>query len=147
MSLLFNKPTSGKYQKILKLQWSSHVGYTSFLSNTKVKQHWGWIILGWETYQRIPHSACNAGVVWVQHVLTLFLPSGATFTKKSLKSLVLKRLIVSRYGQTWGNAHGGSGGRLHQFELNGADIEESMLKNFCGCICFTVLVTLIPGNI
>ncbi len=26
-----------------------HVGYTSSHSNTEVKQHWAWIILGWET--------------------------------------------------------------------------------------------------
>ncbi len=30
-----------------------HVGYTSSHSNTEVKQHWAWIILGWETLQGI----------------------------------------------------------------------------------------------
>ncbi len=34
-----------------------HVGYTSSHSYTEVKQHWAWIILGWETLQGIPGSA------------------------------------------------------------------------------------------
>ncbi len=34
-----------------------HVGYTSSHSNTEVKQHWAWILLGWETLQGIPGSA------------------------------------------------------------------------------------------
>jgi len=31
-----------------------HVGYTSSHSNTEVKQHWAWLLLGWETLQGIP---------------------------------------------------------------------------------------------
>jgi hypothetical protein len=34
-----------------------HVGYTSSHTNTEVKQHWAWILLGWETLQEIPGSA------------------------------------------------------------------------------------------
>ncbi len=34
-----------------------HVGYTSSYSNTLVKQHWAWIILGWETPQGFSGSA------------------------------------------------------------------------------------------
>ncbi len=34
-----------------------HVGHTSSHSNTEVKQHWAWILLGWETLQGIPGSA------------------------------------------------------------------------------------------
>ncbi len=34
-----------------------HVGYTSSHSKTEVKQHWAWILLGWETLQGIPGSA------------------------------------------------------------------------------------------
>ncbi len=34
-----------------------HVGNTSSHSNTEVKQHWAWILLGWETLQGIPGSA------------------------------------------------------------------------------------------
>ncbi len=34
-----------------------HVGYTSSHMNTEVKQHWAWILLGWETLQGIPGSA------------------------------------------------------------------------------------------
>ena len=38
-------------------QWIYHVGYTSSHTNTEVKQHWAWILLGWETLQGIPGSA------------------------------------------------------------------------------------------
>ncbi len=34
-----------------------HVVYTSSHSNTEVKQHWAWILIGWETLQGIPGSA------------------------------------------------------------------------------------------
>ncbi len=34
-----------------------HVGCTSSHLNTEVKQHWAWILLGWETLQGIPGSA------------------------------------------------------------------------------------------
>ncbi len=34
-----------------------HVGHTSSHLNTEVKQHWAWIILGWETLQGISGSA------------------------------------------------------------------------------------------
>jgi hypothetical protein len=33
-----------------------HVGYTSSHSNTEVKQHLAWILLGWETLQGIPEA-------------------------------------------------------------------------------------------
>ncbi len=35
----------------------NHVGYTSSHLNTEVKQHWAWILLGWETLQGISGSA------------------------------------------------------------------------------------------
>jgi hypothetical protein len=50
-------------QKIMKstyfcwCQRIYHVGHTSSHSNTEVKQHWAWILLGWETLQGIPGSA------------------------------------------------------------------------------------------
>ncbi len=45
-----------EYQHILTADFY-HVGYTSSHSNTEVKQHWAWILLGWETLQGIPGSA------------------------------------------------------------------------------------------
>ena len=41
-------------------QRSYHVGYTSSHLNTEVKQHWAWIVLGWETLQGISGSAGTA---------------------------------------------------------------------------------------
>lgn len=34
---------------IIASQWHYYVGYTNFLSNTEVKQHFAWAVLGWET--------------------------------------------------------------------------------------------------
>jgi hypothetical protein len=52
-----NQKKTKTFHDIKSHQWIYHVGYTSSHTNTEVKQHWAWIILGWETLQRISGSA------------------------------------------------------------------------------------------
>jgi hypothetical protein len=40
-----------------------HVGYSSSFSDTDVKQHWAWIILGWDSLQGISGSVGTIAVV------------------------------------------------------------------------------------
>jgi hypothetical protein len=54
---LLQKFLNKMYHNIGHCQRIYHVGYTSYHSITEVKQHWAWIIHGWETLQGISGSA------------------------------------------------------------------------------------------